>query len=272
MVLAARGWWNNRTPAHTINYQHPTVPQLRTLSRISVLHLQLCAFQCQEPSSPLQHGSGKRRTRRSSRGRELVQVRVGNEHAGSPLSVHTTPPPSPSSRQLYTLGVKAQSKVGGATVLISGLGGLGVEIAKNVILAGVKSVTLVDDKATTLRDLGTQFFLTAEDVGKPRAEACAASLQELNGYVSVATAKGPVSQELVAAHSIVVMTDAHAEELQAVNGFARASGVRSVPLTTPNPQRHATPPAPQPPRRASSSQAAHWAPSCMVLRIWGTHS
>lgn len=31
-----------------------------------------------------------------------------------------------------------------ANVLISGMGGLGIEIAKNVILGGVKSVTLHD--------------------------------------------------------------------------------------------------------------------------------
>ena len=45
------------------------------------------------------------------------------------------------SRQLYVLGREGQAKMSGATVLICGLNGLGAEVAKNVILAGVKGVT-----------------------------------------------------------------------------------------------------------------------------------
>ena len=48
------------------------------------------------------------------------------------------------SRQLYVLGHEAMQKMQSSDVLISGMGGLGVEIAKNVILGGVKSVTIHD--------------------------------------------------------------------------------------------------------------------------------
>jgi ubiquitin-activating enzyme E1 len=43
-----------------------------------------------------------------------------------------------------------------SNILICGLGGLGVEIAKNVILAGVKSVTLHDLKQVSFDDLSSQ--------------------------------------------------------------------------------------------------------------------
>ena len=46
-----------------------------------------------------------------------------------------------------------------ANVLISGLRGLGVEVAKNVILGGVKSVTLHDAEDCQIADLSSQFFL-----------------------------------------------------------------------------------------------------------------
>ena len=46
--------------------------------------------------------------------------------------------------------------------------------AKNVILAGVKAVTLHDTGAVALEDLSAQFYLTESDVGGNRAEACAA--------------------------------------------------------------------------------------------------
>lgn len=74
------------------------------------------------------------------------------------------------SRQLYVLGHDAMRRMASSDVLISGLGGLGVEIAKNVILGGVKSVTLHDDAVCKLADLGSQFYLTEADVGEERSE------------------------------------------------------------------------------------------------------
>ena len=43
-----------------------------------------------------------------------------------------------------------------SNVLIAGMGGLGVEIAKNVVLGGVKSVTIQDTEKTTWFDLSSQ--------------------------------------------------------------------------------------------------------------------
>merc|ERR1712226_631968 len=70
------------------------------------------------------------------------------------------------SRQLYTLGKSAMLEMRKTKVLISGMGGLGVEIAKNVILAGVKEVCVHDVTATTISDLSTQYYLTKPDIGK----------------------------------------------------------------------------------------------------------
>lgn len=57
--------------------------------------------------------------------------------------------------------------------------------AKNVILAGVKSVKLYDPSPVEVKDLGTQFYLSESDVGQPTAAACKAKLQELNTAVQV---------------------------------------------------------------------------------------
>lgn len=46
--------------------------------------------------------------------------------------------------------------MGTASVLVAGMGGLGVEIAKNVILSGVKSVTVQDQSNTMWTDLSSQ--------------------------------------------------------------------------------------------------------------------
>lgn len=90
------------------------------------------------------------------------------------------------SRQLYVLGHDAMRRMALSNVLVVGLRGLGVEIAKNICLAGVKSVTLFDPHTVKIEDLSTQFFLRPEDVGnKSRAEATAPRLAELNTYVPV---------------------------------------------------------------------------------------
>lgn len=89
------------------------------------------------------------------------------------------------SRQLYVLGHEAMKRMGASNVLIVGLKGLGVEIAKNIALAGVKSLTLYDPAPAVIADLSSQFFLHPEDVGKPRAAATAPRVAELNAYTPV---------------------------------------------------------------------------------------
>lgn len=89
------------------------------------------------------------------------------------------------SRQLYVLGHEAMKRMSASNVLIVGLKGLGVEIAKNIALAGVKSLTLYDPAPAAIADLSSQFFLHPEDVGKPRAAVTAPRVAELNAYTPV---------------------------------------------------------------------------------------
>uniref|UniRef100_A0A1S4H7Q4 E1 ubiquitin-activating enzyme n=2 Tax=Anopheles gambiae TaxID=7165 RepID=A0A1S4H7Q4_ANOGA len=112
------------------------------------------------------------------------------------------------SRQLYVLGHDAMRRMARSDVLISGLGGLGVEVAKNVILGGVKSVTLHDTAVCTVGDLSSQFYLTAEDVagGRNRAEASCQQLSELNHYVPTVAYTGELTEEFLQKFRVVVLT------------------------------------------------------------------
>lgn len=89
------------------------------------------------------------------------------------------------SRQLYVLGHEAMKRMSASNVLVVGLKGLGVEIAKNIALAGVKSLTLYDPGQAALPDLSSQFFLRPDDVGKPRDQVTAPRVAELNSYTPV---------------------------------------------------------------------------------------
>lgn len=62
--------------------------------------------------------------------------------------------------------------------------------AKNIALAGVKSLTLFDPTPATLADLSSQFFLRSDDVGRPRAEVSRPRVAELNAYTHVSIHPG----------------------------------------------------------------------------------
>lgn len=118
------------------------------------------------------------------------------------------------SRQMYVLGREAMEQMMNSNILISGLNGVGVELAKCVILAGVNSVTLHDDKKVSLEDLSSQYYLNTNDVGLYRTKSsCPAKLKELNPYVKVDVMDGDLC-ELVRSKKfdVVVMTDSTLDE------------------------------------------------------------
>ncbi|KAL1918648.1 uncharacterized protein VTP21DRAFT_2670 [Calcarisporiella thermophila] len=129
------------------------------------------------------------------------------------------------SRQLYVLGHDAMKRMGTSSVLIIGLKGLGVEIAKNVVLAGVKSVTLYDPNPVNISDLSTQFYLREEDVGKSRASVSAPHLAELNQYVPVSVWEGELTNDVLAKHKVVVCTDVPLKKQLEINAFCHDNDI-----------------------------------------------
>ncbi|MCO5606848.1 hypothetical protein L7F22_061039 [Adiantum nelumboides] len=125
------------------------------------------------------------------------------------------------SRQLAVYGRETMRRLFGANILISGIQGLGVEIAKNLILAGVKSVTLHDAGNVDLWDLGANFCLSEADVGKNRALACASKLQELNTAVSVNVHTTEISTELLSRFQAVVLINASLEQACTYDSYCR---------------------------------------------------
>ena len=90
------------------------------------------------------------------------------------------------SRQIGTFGLETMGKLIKLKVLIVGMRGLGVETAKNLILAGPASVAIFDPTVVSINDLGANFYLKETHVGKvTRAIASFDQLQELNPYVKV---------------------------------------------------------------------------------------
>ena len=64
----------------------------------------------------------------------------------------------------YVLGHKAMERLSASNVLIIGSKGLGLEISKNVVLAGVKSLSIYDPNPIQIEDFGSHvyFYLTTQ--------------------------------------------------------------------------------------------------------------
>ena len=92
------------------------------------------------------------------------------------------------SRQIGAYGLAMMKQLLKMDILIVGLQGVGAESAKNIVLAGPKSVTLYDPNPIRVRDLGSNFFATHNDVGKERDTTIMSELRQMNDGVQVRTA------------------------------------------------------------------------------------
>ncbi|KAI1173760.1 hypothetical protein F4777DRAFT_424514 [Nemania sp. FL0916] len=127
-------------------------------------------------------------------------------------------------RQIRLWGMQAQQKIQGANILLISMKALANEIAKNLVLAGVGSLTIVDDQVVTETDLGAQFFLAQENIGQNRAEAAAAQVQKLNPRVKVFPDSGSIMTKgasYFAAFDIVIATDLNPTLLAFINTATR---------------------------------------------------
>jgi ubiquitin-activating enzyme E1 len=136
------------------------------------------------------------------------------------------------SRQLYVFGHEAQKRMAKSDVLILGLNGLGVEIAKNIILSGVKSVTLHDDTLTSMFDLSSQFYLDESLLGIPRARATHSKLMELNPYVHVGLLEGVLLFEQLKNFSVVVALECSLEAQVNYSTFCHEQGIAFIAADT----------------------------------------
>mmetsp|Transcript_28550 Transcript_28550/g.25456 ORF Transcript_28550/g.25456 Transcript_28550/m.25456 type:complete len:247 (+) Transcript_28550:2470-3210(+) len=123
---------------------------------------------------------------------------------------------------------------------MSGMGALGVEIAKNIVLSGVKRFTLHDSRKTTHRDLSGQFFLNEQDVGKNRAEASINKIQQLNYYVKVDSAlldkELPIEEaeidKVLKGYTLVILSDCDFKIQIAINKYCRKNGIFFISTDT----------------------------------------
>eukprot|EP00002_Diphylleia_rotans_P000878 TRINITY_DN10476_c0_g1_i1.p1 TRINITY_DN10476_c0_g1~~TRINITY_DN10476_c0_g1_i1.p1 ORF type:complete len:522 (-),score=107.39 TRINITY_DN10476_c0_g1_i1:188-1753(-) len=86
-------------------------------------------------------------------------------------------------RQLRLWGEHGQELLENARVCLMNATAAGTETLKNLVLPGIGSFTIVDGNKVGVADLGNNFFLSPDSLGKSRAAATTEYLQELNDLV-----------------------------------------------------------------------------------------
>uniref|UniRef100_A0A1E1X504 Putative smt3/sumo-activating complex aos1/rad31 component n=1 Tax=Amblyomma aureolatum TaxID=187763 RepID=A0A1E1X504_9ACAR len=133
-------------------------------------------------------------------------------------------------RQIRLWGLESQKRLRAVRVLLAGLNGLGAEVTKNLVLAGIKSITLLDHRNVTAEDFSSQFMIGRSDVGKNRAHSSKAYTKNLNPMVEVESEDDELlnkDDEYFRKFDIVCCTASlSTEALTKVNNQCRSLGVK----------------------------------------------
>ncbi|CAD8210665.1 unnamed protein product [Paramecium octaurelia] len=89
------------------------------------------------------------------------------------------------SRYIGAMDLDAVKKQSESTIFIHTLNGLGIEIAKNIVISGVKRLILFDPELVQMSDLGSNFYLTEKDLEMRRDLGVLNKLKHLNPYVQI---------------------------------------------------------------------------------------
>jgi molybdopterin/thiamine biosynthesis adenylyltransferase len=87
--------------------------------------------------------------------------------------------------QIEDLGIKGQSKLKKARVLVVGAGGLGCPASFYLVAAGVGYVAVVDKETVELSNLNRQILHWSNDIGRPKGVSMVEKLRKLNPEVEV---------------------------------------------------------------------------------------
>jgi sulfur-carrier protein adenylyltransferase/sulfurtransferase len=101
------------------------------------------------------------------------------------------------------VGLEGQRRLKAARVLAIGTGGLGSPLALYLAAAGVGTIGLVDFDVVDDSNLQRQILFGTRDVGRPKLEAAASRLRDLNPNVSIET----FDERLSSANALTIFRD-----------------------------------------------------------------
>ncbi|KAF5299386.1 hypothetical protein FQR65_LT09427 [Abscondita terminalis] len=134
-------------------------------------------------------------------------------------------------RQIRLWGIESQEKLRASNVLLIGFRGLGSEIAKNILLSGINSLTILDEGEVTETELLKNFLLSPNCVGQKIAQAVLPKAQALNPLVKITADIEPLSKkpkEYFTNFTIIVGTGLMTKQLLNIDNICREFNIKFI--------------------------------------------
>ncbi|XP_044750974.1 SUMO-activating enzyme subunit 1 [Coccinella septempunctata] len=134
-------------------------------------------------------------------------------------------------RQIRLWGIESQEKLRASNVLLINCRGLGCEIAKNILLSGINSLTILDDCIVSEEEQTRNFFLSVDSIGKKLAEAVLPKAQALNPLVKLtADTQNPSEKdvEFYKSFTIIITTAIKTDLVLKIDKICRSNNVKLI--------------------------------------------
>ncbi|XP_069194852.1 SUMO-activating enzyme subunit 1 [Procambarus clarkii] len=131
-------------------------------------------------------------------------------------------------RQIRLWGLDAQKRLRTSRILVAGVCGMGAEVAKNLVLSGVKSLTLLDHRTITEIETCSNFLVPHDALGKNIAEASRERAQILNPMVEVSSDTSNIddkTDEYFTKFDVVCVSRCRREQLLRINNICRKNKI-----------------------------------------------
>ncbi|KAJ8916730.1 hypothetical protein NQ315_013934 [Exocentrus adspersus] len=134
-------------------------------------------------------------------------------------------------RQIRLWGIESQEKLRAANVLLINIRGLGSEIAKNILLSGINSLTILDDGLVTEEERRKNFLLTKDSLDRKIAKEVLVKAQALNPLVKItADTDAPSSKDptFFEKFTIIVATGIKTDLLLKIDKICRSKDIKLI--------------------------------------------
>ncbi|KAG5366003.1 DNA damage tolerance protein [Yarrowia sp. B02] len=134
-------------------------------------------------------------------------------------------------RQIRLWGMESQARMRNSKILLINVGAVANEIVKDLVLAGIGSLTIVDAHETSEGDFGAQFFVQEGDEGKNRGDAALPRISKLNKHVSVETLDRAIldlDKDFVGKFDLVVITQATLAEVTHITALCDETNTTNI--------------------------------------------
>lgn len=131
-------------------------------------------------------------------------------------------------RQIRLWGLDAQKRLRASRVLVAGVCGMGAEVTKNLVLSGVKSLTLLDHRTVTEIEACANFLAPHDACGKNIAEASRERAQILNPMVEVSADSSNIedkTDEFFTQFDVVCVSRCQREQLIRINNICHQNKI-----------------------------------------------